>query len=298
MTSENLSYRGRFAPSPTGRLHFGSLVAALASYLEAHHHNGRWLVRMEDLDPPREQPGAAKDILNTLEAFSLYWDESVVYQSHRLPLYQEKLEQLKTLDAVYACECSRKQIREFGGVYPGTCRSRQLPFTKHNAVRIKQSREFSYFDDKVQGEVSIPNDMAHEDFIVRRRDQLFAYQLAVVVDDIEQKITDVVRGADLLDSTPKQLKLYQLFKSTPPSFCHIPLATFKDGSKLSKQNLAPAIKQQQAQSLLVQALVFLGQRPEQQLIHANCEDILKWATMNWNLSWVPKKNQLPLPDQE
>ncbi len=289
-------YRGRFAPSPTGRLHFGSLVAAVASYLDARAHNGQWLVRIEDLDPPREQPGAAKDILNTLEAFALYWDEPVEYQSQRHKRYEERLDQLIEQQRVYACHCTRKQIRESGGVYQNICRNRQHSLKDSVALRFLQQQPITEFCDQLQGKVCFPQAQMAEDFIIKRKDGLFAYQLAVVSDDIDQEITSVVRGADLLDSTPRQIALYKCFQEKPPEYLHIPLAINPDGNKLSKQNYAPAIEAAQARSQLVAALAFLGQATADIPPKASCEEILTIAAYQWSRERVPRTRELPCPE--
>ncbi len=288
-------YRGRFAPSPTGLLHFGSLVAAVASYLDARHHQGQWLVRIEDLDPPREQPGAADNILKTLESFGLEWDGSVLYQSSRLNRYAEQLEYLKSQNAVYACQCTRKQIRMSGGVYRNHCRTRGLPFTGSVAIRTIQQNADSSYRDPIQGLLELDNDRANEDFIVKRRDGLFAYQLAVVVDDIDQNINQVIRGADLLDSTPKQQRLFQLFGHDSPMYKHLPLAVDAQGNKLSKQNYAPAIEAKRATEQLLVALEFLGQSPPKELFSSDCATVLAWAAEHWNWRSIPRKHALPNP---
>ena len=276
-------WRGRFAPSPSGRLHFGSLVAALASYLEARSRNGEWLLRIEDLDPPREQPGAADDILTTLEHFHLHWDGSVLYQSQRHQRYKEILQQLAAQQQIYACDCTRKRIKEAGGLYPGWCRSRHLALDSANtSIRLKIDEPMTSFKDRIQGEVSISAPIAAEDFIIQRKDGLFAYQLAVVVDDIDCQINHVVRGADLLDSTPRQLQLYHLLDANQPDYFHVPLASNVDGSKFSKQNFATAIDPEQASSQLTNALIFLNHPPPTELRNASCEQLLTWAQTNWN----------------
>ena len=284
----NLPYIGRFAPSPTGRLHFGSLVAAVASFVDAKAHQGRWLVRIEDLDPPREVPGAASDILHTLEAFKLHWDGDVIYQSDRSARYQSAIQQLQQQQLIYGCRCTRKQIRQSGGVYLNVCRDQQWPITNDSAIRVKQSAHPSDFADPIMGALQESPDKQREDFIIRRRDGLFAYQLAVVCDDIDQGISCVVRGADLLDSTPKQLRLFQLFNHPPPEYLHIPLAVNQNGDKLSKQNYAPAILPVQAQDQLFQALCFLGQKPPAELKTNSCEQMLRWAMDHWQRSAIPK----------
>ncbi|HXN15728.1 MAG TPA: tRNA glutamyl-Q(34) synthetase GluQRS, partial [Usitatibacter sp.] len=209
-------YRGRFAPSPTGALHFGSLVAALASWLDARAHGGEWRVRMEDVDTPRTIPGAADAILRALEAFGLYWDGEVVWQSERSALYEAALERLRAAGAIYRCRCSRKEIADSalrgveGAVYPGTCRSLSLAAGVAGAERLRAPDAPIAFEDRLQGHYS--QDIAREigDFVLKRRDGIYAYQLAVVVDDAAQAVSDVVRGADLLGSTARQIHLQRL----------------------------------------------------------------------------------------
>jgi glutamyl-Q tRNA(Asp) synthetase len=288
-------YIGRFAPSPTGPLHFGSLLAALASYLEAKTKNGTWLVRMEDLDKPREMTGAASHILQTLEDFGFEWDGEVVYQSQRAALYQAALNQLQAI--TYACCCSRKEIADSahhgidGLVYPGTCRNKHITKTPH-AIRVQVNDQAIAFKDAIQG--NITQNLASQvgDFVLKRADGLFAYQLAVVVDDHLQGITHIVRGADLLDSTPRQLYLQQQLSYTTPHYAHIPVASNLAGEKLSKQTLAPAIDAQQASIWLSQALSFLGQAPPADLAKHGAADILAWAVQHWNINKVAKQRSM------
>ena len=260
-----MTYRGRFAPSPTGPLHFGSLVAAVASWVDARAAGGEWLVRIEDVDTPRTVPGAADDILRTLEAFGLGWDGEVTWQSRRAPLYRVALERLEAQGVVYRCRCSRRELADSGlpgiegAVYPGTCRALALAPAEPGADRVITGGEPLGFVDRVQGAVSQRLDSQVGDFVLRRRDGLFAYQLAVVVDDAEQGITDVVRGADLLLSTPRQIHLQRLLGYPTPSYLHVPVATHLGGQKLSKQSLAPALEPGRALPALSAALAFLGQ---------------------------------------
>lgn len=200
-----MSYIGRFAPSPSGPLHFGSLVAALGSYFQAKSQKGQWLVRMEDLDPPREMPGAADLILKTLETYQLHWDGEVIYQSHRHPAYQAQIERWLTEQQAYYCECTRKQIKALGGFYNGHCRHSALDDNGERAVRLVMNHPVESFEDIRHGTMSIPAELAKEDFIIKRRDGLFAYNLAVVLDDIAQGVTEVVRGADLIEPTGRQI---------------------------------------------------------------------------------------------
>ncbi|GHA53780.1 tRNA glutamyl-Q(34) synthetase GluQRS [Photobacterium aphoticum] len=286
-------YIGRFAPSPSGPLHFGSLVAALGSYLQARAQGGTWIVRMEDLDPPREMPGAADDILRTLEAYGLHWDGGVMYQSHRHDAYHAQIDAWLANQQAYYCQCSRKQIKEAGGFYPGTCRDRHLPATD-SAIRLKVDQPVTRFVDQLHGTMHIPAALAAEDFIIRRRDGLFAYNLAVVLDDIEQGITEVVRGADLIEPTGRQIGLYRLLGHPEVSYLHLPLAVTENGNKLSKQNHAPAIDKANPNPALIAALRFLGQQPPADLAASSTAEILRWATEHWQLSKVPNTTAITL----
>jgi len=294
-------YRGRFAPSPTGPLHFGSLVAAVASYLEAKSRAGEWLVRMEDLDTPRNVPGAADDILRALTACGMRWDDAVIYQSARTDAYHAELHRLRALGLVYPCACSRREIADSavsgieGPVYPGTCRAGLAPGKTVRAWRIDVRGADIRFDDAIQGPVL--QDLARDigDFVLLRADHVYAYQLAVVVDDAEQGITDVVRGADLLDSTPRQIFLHKLLKFTPPRYCHVPVAANANGEKLSKQTHAAAVDYARPQAALVPALRFLGQQPPDDLVDANIGEFWNWALRNWRIDRVPRARSAPAP---
>ncbi len=278
-------YRGRFAPSPTGPLHFGSLAAAAASFLDAKHHDGIWLVRMEDLDVPRSVPGAADDILQTLSAFGLASDEPVIYQSHRTAAYEDALQQLQKMNAAYPCSCTRREIADSalhgieGPVYPGTCRNGITFGREGRAWRVNTNDEAVVFEDRLQGRISQRIESEIGDFIVRRADHLFAYQLAVVVDDAAQGITHVVRGADLLYSTPRQMHLQKLLGLATPAYMHLPIAVNRKGEKLSKQTLAsPAEKNPET---MFKVLLFLRQQPPDDLRSASIDEMLTWAKENW-----------------
>ena len=267
---------GRFAPSPTGPLHFGSLVAALASWADARARGGRWLVRMEDVDEPRCVAGADREILRTLERFGLRWDGEVMYQSARGAAYREALERLKELGAAYACSCSRK---EAGEVDAGTCRAGAREAGKPVAWRVRVEDVEVGFDDRVCGRFT--QNLARDvgDFVVLRADGLFAYQLAVVVDDAAQGVTDVVRGADLLDSTPRQIRLQRLLGYPEPRYLHVPVVTNAAGEKLSKQTLAPALAEGREEEDLRAALRFLGQPEAPRGV-----ELLRWAVEKWRVS--------------
>jgi len=290
------TYRGRFAPSPTGPLHKGSLVAAVASYLEAKKNNGQWLVRMEDVDELRNVKGAADSILRSLEAFGFEWDEEVLYQTHRKDAYEDALQTLKNKSLVYPCTCSRKSLKvlasegkiisgPLGLIYPGTCIENNFAHYQPEdyAIRIKVTNQNINFNDTLLGPntQNLKTDLG--DFIIRRRDGLFAYQLAVVVDDAYQNITHVVRGADLLDSTARQIYLQACFDFPNPEYMHLPLITHKNGDKLSKQTGAKGIGHKADALLIVECLNFLGQQPPQELTRESLPNIWQWAKNNWKL---------------
>lgn len=279
-------YVGRFAPTPSGYLHFGSLVAALASYADARAVGGRWLVRMEDLDPPRELPGAQTAILQTLERYGFEWDGPVVRQSERLEVYREALADLLDRDLAYACRCSRKTLADYAGIYPGFCRELKQG-REDAAIRLRVPDREYRFIDRLQG--AFAQNLAQEvgDFIIRRRDGLFAYQLAVVLDDAWQGVTDIVRGADLLDSTPRQLYLQELFDAPRPRYLHVPLIIQPDGHKLGKRYRSPPLEPHQASPLLVRALRALGQRPDPTLAEAGPAEVLRWACQHWQAQAIP-----------
>lgn len=288
-------YIGRFAPSPTGPLHFGSLIAAVASYLEAKTHNGKWLLRMEDLDKPREIKGAADAILHCLDKFGFEWDGEVLYQSHRHDLYEYYFNALRNKALIYACTCTRKEIADAsnqfgidGVVYPQTCLHHPLKPDVSCAWRIKTNSIDINFNDAIQGEIKQNPSQDVGDFIVKRADGLFAYQLAVVVDDAEQGVTDIVRGADLLDSTPRQIYLQRQIGFTTPHYAHVPIASNAAGEKLSKQTLATPLIIEQTTLQLYNALLFLGQQPPIEISHANINNLWTWAITNWQLINIPK----------
>jgi len=294
-------YTGRFAPSPTGPLHFGSLIAAIASYCEAKKQQGKWLVRMEDLDKPREVKGAAANILQQLKAFGFEWDGAVLYQSERSALYNEALDALKQKQLVYPCTCTRKEIADSssavgieGVIYPGTCLRHAIKPHAPIAWRMRTGNALISFQDAIQGFISQNLGADIGDFILKRADGLFAYQLAVVVDDASQGVTHVVRGADLLDSTPRQIYLQRMLDLPTPDYAHIPVAANAAGEKLSKQTLAKPISEDEAPSLIMDALEFLGQQPEQALKQAGLNDIWQWAISHWDIQKVPKKRAIPI----
>jgi glutamyl-Q tRNA(Asp) synthetase len=272
-------------------LHFGSLVAAVASWLDARAAGGRWSVRIEDVDAPRSVPGAADAILRTLEACGLEWDGEVVRQSERTGRYEEALERLRRAGLVYRCRCTRREIADSalrgieGAVYPGTCRALGLGAGIACAERLRVAPGVVEFEDRVQGRIL--QDVAREvgDFVLRRRDGLHAYQLAVVVDDADLGITDVVRGADLLASTPRQILLQRALGFPTPRYLHFPVATDARGEKLSKQNLAPALDERTAPPLVAAALEFLGQAPAE---GGTPRAILEAAAQRWDAARIPR----------
>jgi len=312
-------YRGRFAPSPTGALHFGSLVAAVGSYMEARQRGGAWLLRMEDLDAPRVQAGAADQILCTLEACGMAWDGEILYQSRRKDAYRAALAQLEAQGLTYACSCSRREIadsrqayapaRGGGGapladahasesdalIYPGTCRLGLAPGKAPRATRVRVGDAAIEFEDAAQGRLR--QDLAAEvgDFVLLRADGLYAYQLAVVVDDAEQGITDVVRGADLLASTPRQIYLQRLLGLPTPRYLHLPVAVNAAGQKLSKQTLAAPVDERNPVPALAQVVDFLGQAPPPQLRHASLAEFWAWALSHWDTQRIPRQRCLPAP---
>jgi len=282
----HFEYRGRFAPSPSGDLHFGSLIAALGSYLQARSQQGSWLVRIEDLDPPREVAGAAGRILAALEHYGLHWDGSVIYQSQRHDAYLATLDWLAQQGLSYFCTCTRSRISQIGGFYDGHCAN--LHHTAQGAaIRLRQRHAISSFDDRLLGHLQVDPALAQEDFIIRRRDGLFAYNLAVVVDDHFQGITEIVRGADLIDPTVRQIALYHLLDAPVPDYIHLPLALNADGNKLSKQNHASALPQGDPRPVLIAALQFLQQPVPEQWQDLTRDELIRWAVAHWSLERVP-----------
>ncbi|MCI3951037.1 MAG: gltX [Burkholderiales bacterium] len=294
-------YRGRFAPSPTGPLHFGSLIAAVGSYLEARSRGGEWLVRIEDVDTPRVVPGAADAILRALEGCGLHWDSAIVYQSTRADAYHAALHELKQRGLVYPCACSRREIADSaasgieGHVYPGTCRAGIPPGRKARALRIDTTGAYVSFNDALQGAVAQHLDTDIGDFVLYRADGLFAYQLAVVIDDAEQGVTDIVRGADLLESTPRQIYIQTMLGLSRPRYMHLPVAVNEEGEKLSKQTHAAPIDHARSVTALVNALRFLGHDPPEEFLAAEPGVALQWAAESWRTDRVPRTRRLVAP---
>jgi len=294
-------YVGRFAPSPTGPLHFGSLATAVGSYCLARQARGRWLLRMEDLDAPRVVPGAAADILQALEKLGFEWDGEIVWQSRRQEAYRQALEQLRARGLVFACACSRREILasaphpgEEGPIYPGTCRPGLPPGRQPRAERLRVPRRQVCFRDGLFGRVEQHLADAVGDFVLRRADGIFAYQLAVVVDDAGAGVNQVVRGADLLGSTPRQIYLHSCLGQTVPNYVHLPLALAADGEKISKRHGAVAVADVgDARLTLVRVLEFLGQRPPAELRDASPREVLAWGVENFDLRRVPVQAAAP-----
>lgn len=292
-------YIGRFAPSPSGPLHFGSLVCALASYLDAKHHNGQWLVRIEDIDPPREQAGASEHILTTLKAHELHWDQSTLYQSHRSDLYLDTLNKLTQRNLIYRCSCTRQRLKRLPVNYDQHCLHTPPPASTQAALRLNtveglaltasttiQTGTQREFTDLIQGKVQ-EDFSASGDFVVHRKDGYFAYQTAVTVDDINQGITHVIRGNDLLNTTPQQILLHHLLDATPPQYGHIPVIIGDNNIKLSKQNHAPAIDNHTPTKNLILAMRALNMHPPTHNI--TITSLLTWAIEHWSLT--PLKSQ-------
>ena len=285
-------YRGRFAPSPTGDLHFGTLLAAVGSYLQARSQQGEWIMRIEDVDTTRRIEGAADALLRALEGFGFEWDDGEAYQSARTDLYEAALAQLSENELIYPCTCSRRQLADLGDaqVYPGHCRHRHLPLQEEYALRLRVSDQLISFDDRVMGHYQ--QHLASEcgDFVIKRRDGLFAYQLAVVVDDAEQGVTEVVRGTDLLDSTPRQIYLQQQLGYPQPTYLHLPLLVDEHGQKLGKSTGAAALDLKHPAISLHAALKLLGQLPPEELANDKLATIWQWAIEHWNIAAIPRQN--------
>jgi glutamyl-Q tRNA(Asp) synthetase len=292
---------GRFAPSPTGPLHFGSLVAAVGSWLDARAAGARWAVRMDDVDRNRTAAGAAEDILRTLEAFGLYWDDPVVYQSTRDEVYAEALERLRQQDSAFPCACTRREVQAggqagpLGFIYPGTCRDGLPPDREARSWRLRTDTGTVHFDDRARGRQVVHLADEVGDFIIRRGDGLFAYHLAMVVDDAELGVTDVVRGGDLLPCTAPQIALQQALGLATPRYMHLPVAVNAQGRKLSKQTKAPPVDASEPAPALYQALSFLGQHPPEWVARAAPAESLTWAVQHWRPQGLPAEATLPAP---
>jgi glutamyl-Q tRNA(Asp) synthetase len=288
------AYRGRFAPSPTGPLHLGSLSTALASFLDARAHGGAWLLRIEDLDPPREQRGATGRILQSLRAHALHWDEAELYQRDRTGAYERVVVALLDSGDAFHCTCSRQDLHLDNGAHAAACpRSHTAP-AGESAIRLCARGTFYRFSDIFLGEVELPGPAGTDDLVIRRRDGLYAYQLAVVIDDAFQGITHVVRGRDLLESTPHQIFLRARLGLAPVRYGHIPLLLNAQGQKLSKQNHAPPLDDARAPHNLLLCLEALGQLPPPPALRNDCAAILAWAIAHWQRALVPAQDRVAL----
>ncbi len=290
-----LPYIGRFAPSPSGPLHLGSLCCALVSFLHAKQAGGKWLVRMEDVDTTRIVPNADTQILHQLEAHGLHWDDSVIYQTHRQAAYHEALSELQARNLVYACDCTRQQIKARGRYYTAHCRHRALA-DNGTALRLIIENNAADFDDILLGQVVVDSAFCNEDLVLRRKDGLFAYNLAVVVDDIFQGVSHVVRGADLIDTTPQQNYLYRLLHSEPPQYLHFPVLSTTPGHKLSKQNHARAVSTENTYHTLSSALAYIGLAKEKQLKTQDPNELLVWAIAHWSPKLLSKQREILISD--
>jgi glutamyl-Q tRNA(Asp) synthetase len=279
---------GRFAPSPTGSLHFGSLVSAIGSYLEARSAGGRWLLRIEDIDPPREVAGSSADIIADLNRFGMFADGTLLYQSSRTNAYQNAVRQLLEANRAYPCACSRKDLPA-SGIYPGTCRN-GIPAGKNpRAIRFRLDDSICEFDDPVQGQMSESPVNTCGDFVIKRADGLFAYQLAVVIDDKFQAVTQVVRGADLLDSTCRQIAIQKALGMEQPDYMHLPIAVSADGKKMSKRDQSDPVGHQDPAFAVRQALSFLGHQAPAGL---SLEALWEWALEHWDSALIPRQKEI------
>lgn len=293
---EPAQYIGRFAPSPTGPLHFGSLLAAVASYLQAKSSSGMWLLRVEDIDPPRQQDGAIEDILSALERYGFQWDGPVGYQGDNVERHRQVIAELRAAGHAYPCSCSRRDLvtatqGPLGAVYPGTCRNGSEG--DEFAVRIRTDDDPIEFVDVLQGTQCQHLESESGDFVILRRDGLIAYHLAIVVDDYDQGITEIVRGIDLLDSTPRQIHLQRLLGYRTPAYLHIPVAENDQGQKLSKLTGAPAIPLDNVGRTLLSALDALGQQPPVELGDCSLADIWSWSIKNWQVTVMAGQTAIP-----
>lgn len=303
MTHAESVYCGRFAPTPSGPLHFGSLVTAVASFLHAKTRNGRWLVRIEDVDTTRTVSGAAATILKQLEAAALYWDGEVVFQSERNRIYQDVLAELMATGVLFSCDCSRSRLMEGrrraqdgSTLYPGTCRGSVVEFGSPKAIRLQAGDGEIVWTDTIFGRHAQNLGRDVGDFVLKRADGCFSYHLAVVVDDERQGVTTVVRGSDLLESTPRQIYLQNLLGFRRLSYAHMPLVQNEEGEKLSKQTRSPAVDCGVMSDELWKALRFLGQDVPAALRRESTELILAWAIDNWNEKEIPRKLGVGISD--
>lgn len=295
MVVTHSAYRGRFAPSPTGPLHFGSLYTAVASYLHARSEGGQWLVRIDDLDPYRCKQEYASKILDTLVQFGLTWDEDILYQSHRIDAYKSALSRLQRLELLYPCHCSRKNLMSRQGQpgpYDGFCLAHPPKDGQPAALRIKLPNKYIFLNDDVQGPSQLALKKEIGDFVIFRKDDVVSYHLAVVIDDDEQGITHVLRGSDLLDSTYQQIHLQQLLHLKHPGYAHIPVISDTKGHKLSKQTNAHDISLAPVNETLINILRYLNLNPPPKLLTAKSTDILEWGIHAWSLKRIQPKDSI------
>jgi glutamyl-Q tRNA(Asp) synthetase len=296
-----IEYRGRFAPTPSGPLHFGSMVAAIGSWCDARAHGGAWHLRIDDLDPPRVAPGAVDSMKRCLEAFALEWDGAIVHQSGRADAYHAALHRLREGKRLFACGCSRKEISEAAGeiadtsVYPGTCRDGLPAGRAARAQRLRVEDVTIGFDDLLQGRIEQRLASQVGDFVLYRADRVYSYHLACVVDDAEEGVTRVVRGADLIDSTPRQVYLQRLLGAPTPEYLHLPIAVDRAGHKLSKQTLAHPVDPANPSPVIHAVLDFLGQGPPRELLRVPPALALRWAASNWSRNRLPASHAITLP---
>lgn len=285
------TYVGRFAPTPSGSLHFGSLVAALGSFLRAKSLQGSWHLRIDDIDTVRCSKEATCSIIATLKNYGFTWDGPVFIQSERLRIYESYLAKLKAQKLIYGCDCTRAMLRGQNGIYPGTCRDLNLAPEPPHAVRLKNpGLEFPFYD-QLRGPQTLHSEFWHDDFILKRRDGIFGYNFVTVIDDYESGVTEVVRGVDILDSTPRQITLYNLLNLKAPKWLHLPLALENAGQKLSKQNHAQPIPTTYTPEILLQALEFLGQPTSPAWRKFSAQEVLAVATHNFALELMPTSDQ-------
>jgi len=295
-----MTYIGRFAPSPTGPLHMGSLITAVASYCQAKNQKGKWLLRIEDIDPPREVPNASNNIISDLEKLGFEWDGEIIYQSQRQELYEQALENLHQTNLIYPCGCSRSEINassihtRYGIRYIGTCREGLPVGKKARSIRLKVPDKDFHFTDLIQGKYNQNLQLDIGDFVVKRADGQIAYQLAVVIDDATQSVTEIVRGSDLLDSTIRQQYLQQCLGYAQPSYAHIPVLVNSAGDKLSKQTGASAINLESSGTALIQALCYLNQAPPKSLKRASVKEIWRWALEHWQIQKIHDQMNIPV----
>lgn len=298
--SDKMPYVGRFAPSPTGPLHIGSLYTALASYLDAKTQQGKWLLRIDDLDTPRNAVGSVDEILKTLDAFQLHWDGPIYFESEHLDAYHAHLELLQHDNLIYPCLCSRKvmaasrtETAQTESLYPNTCRNNVLPCDQPHALRVKSADCTLSFFDRLQGFIEHKLAEQHGDFILKRKDHIIAYQFAVVIDDNIQGVNHVVRGSDLLNATIRQIYLHRLLGINTPSYMHLPIIVDSHGQKLSKQSKAQAVTQSDPVHVLYKLLHLLKQKPPVELQKATVKELLNWAVAHWNPAALNSFDAIP-----